>query len=67
MVSIAEARSQMHYQVILGNVAAVEVMQRGLVEDVITALTTCQEATKTVRQIQMHNCEGCNCGFFSMR
>jgi MtaA/CmuA family methyltransferase len=43
-VSLAEARAKMPSQVILGNVATVEVLQDGSVEDVLAAVTSCHEA-----------------------
>jgi uroporphyrinogen-III decarboxylase len=44
MVSLEDARSKMPDQVILGNVATVEVLQRGSVDDVIAAVTKCHQA-----------------------
>jgi MtaA/CmuA family methyltransferase len=44
MVSLAEARSKMPDQVILGNVATVEVLENGSVDDVYAAVTRCHEA-----------------------
>ena len=43
MVPMAVARAQMPDQVILGNVATVEVLQRGSVQDVLAAVNKCHE------------------------
>jgi len=43
MVSLGDARAKMPDQVILGNVATVEVLQRGSVEDVLAAVAKCHE------------------------
>jgi MtaA/CmuA family methyltransferase len=44
MVSLADARSNMHDQVILGNLATVEVMQTGSPADVLAAVSKCHQA-----------------------
>jgi MtaA/CmuA family methyltransferase len=44
MVPLADARSKMPDQVILGNVATVEVLENGSVDDVYSAVTRCHEA-----------------------
>src|SRR5215469_15392595 len=46
MVSLSEARSQMPNQVILGNVATVEVLRNGSMESVLSAVTSCHEAAR---------------------
>jgi MtaA/CmuA family methyltransferase len=43
MVSLADARMKMPNQVILGNVATVEVLQNGSAEDVLAAVTKCHQ------------------------
>jgi len=43
MVSMAEARAQMPEQVLLGNVATVQTLRNGSVEDVLHAVTKCAE------------------------
>jgi MtaA/CmuA family methyltransferase len=43
MVSLADARSKMPDQVILGNVATVEVLQTGSPQDVLAAVSKCHE------------------------
>ncbi len=44
IVSLVEARSKMPAQVILGNVATVEVLQTGSPDDVLAAVSKCHEA-----------------------
>jgi MtaA/CmuA family methyltransferase len=44
MVSMADARSKMPAQVILGNVATVDVMMNGSAADVLAAVTKCHQA-----------------------
>jgi uroporphyrinogen-III decarboxylase len=44
MVSLTEARVQMPEQVVLGNIATVQVLRNGSVEDVLAALAACHQA-----------------------
>lgn len=51
MVSLADARSNMPNQVILGNVATVEVLENGSADDVLAAVTCCHEAAGALYMI----------------